>query len=79
MNIFVLNGSPKGKRSNTFKITTAFLDGLSSKQHNINIVNISEKDIQHCRGCFAFPFITLACLRKLRLFLTECCLQIYRI
>ena len=54
MNILVLNGRPKGERSNTLKITKAFLDGVSSKQsHNINIVNISEKDVQHCRGCFA--------------------------
>jgi multimeric flavodoxin WrbA len=53
MNILVLNGSPKGERSNNLKITRAFLDGMCSKQrHNINIVNISEKDIQHCRGCF---------------------------
>ncbi|HHX25021.1 MAG TPA: NAD(P)H dehydrogenase [Thermoanaerobacterales bacterium] len=53
MNILVINGSPKGEKSNTLKITRAFLDGMCSKQrHNINIVNISEKDIQHCRGCF---------------------------
>lgn len=53
MNILVLNGSPKGEKSNTLKITKAFLEGLCSKQyHNVNMVNISEKDIQHCRGCF---------------------------
>lgn len=53
MNILVLNGSPKGERSNTLKIARAFLDGMCSKQrHNINLVNISEKDIQHCQGCF---------------------------
>ena len=51
MNILVLNGSPKGEKSNTLKITKAFLEGLCSKQyHNVNMVNISEKDIQHCRG-----------------------------
>ncbi len=50
MNILVLNGSPKGEKSNTLKITKAFLEGLCSKQyHNVNMVNISEKDI---RGCF---------------------------
>jgi len=53
MNILVLNGSPKGERSNTFKITAAFLEGMCIKQrHNVNIVNINEKNIQHCRGCF---------------------------
>lgn len=54
MNIFVLNGSPKGAQSNTFKITTAFIEGVNSKQnHNINVVNISKMNIEHCHGCFA--------------------------
>lgn len=54
MNIFVLNGSPKGERSNTFKVTTVFLDGLNiTKEHTIEIVNISKAKIDHCHGCFA--------------------------
>ena len=54
MNIFVLNGSPKGESSNTLKVTTAFLDGLNiNKEHNIEIVNISKAKIDHCHGCFA--------------------------
>ncbi|WP_213950961.1 flavodoxin family protein [Tepidanaerobacter syntrophicus] len=53
MNILVLNGSPKGERSNTLKITKAFLKGLCSKQrHNIDIVEIKTKNIEPCRGCF---------------------------
>ncbi|WP_051624247.1 NAD(P)H-dependent oxidoreductase [Clostridium akagii] len=53
MNILVLNGSPKGEGSNSLKITTAFLDGLNSiKEHNIEIINISKKNIDHCHGCF---------------------------
>lgn len=54
MNVFVLNGSPKGESSNTFKVTTAFLDGLNNiGEHNIEIINISKAKIDHCHGCFA--------------------------
>ena len=54
MNILVLNGSPKGERSNTFKVTTAFLGGLSEKQRNQeDCIDISKADINHCLGCYA--------------------------
>ena len=53
MNILVLNGSPKGKKSNTFKVTNAFLEGINTSPENItNIVNISERKIEHCLGCY---------------------------
>jgi len=54
MNILVLNGSPKSKNSNTFQITTAFLDGINSNQSNsVELVDISKSDIGHCLGCYA--------------------------
>lgn len=54
MEVLVLNGSPKEEKSNTFRITRAFLEGLEeSRNCNVHIVNISEKNIEHCRGCFA--------------------------
>ncbi len=54
MNILVLNGSPKGERSNTFKITSAFLEGLNSHHGNhTDIIHISKYDISHCLGCYA--------------------------
>lgn len=53
MNILVLNGSPRGERSNTFKITNTFLNGMNQKsKNNVDIINISKMDIQHCSGCF---------------------------
>ena len=53
MNILVLNGSPRGTRSNTFKVTNAFLEGVNSSSENIvNLVHITKKKIEHCLGCF---------------------------
>jgi hypothetical protein len=52
MKILVLNGSPK-KKSDTFRLTDAFLKGLNKdNEHEVNIVNVIDKDISPCRGCF---------------------------
>lgn len=52
MKILVLNGSPK-KQSDTFKMTEAFLKGLNKNGENeINTVNVIDKKIGPCRGCF---------------------------
>ena len=40
MNILLINGSPKGKSSNTYKLATAFIDGI--KRNNCNELNIEE-------------------------------------
>ncbi|MCC8157722.1 MAG: flavodoxin family protein [Phascolarctobacterium sp.] len=59
MNVLVLNGSPKGKRSNTYQLTSAFLEGISQKtkeqgntapeilELDINLLNVNP-----CQGCF---------------------------
>jgi multimeric flavodoxin WrbA len=53
MNILVLNGSPKGERSNTLKLTLAFIDGMAAVQnHTVDTVTVSQKTINPCRGCF---------------------------
>ena len=58
MKVLVLNGSPKEK-SDTFRLTEAFLRGMNRKQENeVHIVNVIEKKIAPCRGCFG-------CWRKL--------------
>ena len=52
MKILVLNGSPKQK-SDTFRMADAFLKGLNRSQENeVHIVNVIEKNIAPCRGCF---------------------------
>ena len=52
MKILVLNGSPKEK-SDTFRMTERFLQGLNpAGEHAITVVNVIEKQIAPCRGCF---------------------------
>ena len=53
MKILVLNGSPK-KKSDTFRLTDAFLKGLNrGGEHEVHIVNVIDKEIAPCRGCFS--------------------------
>ena len=53
MKILVLNGSPK-KKSDTFRLTEAFLRGMNKNQeHEVSVINVIEKTIAPCRGCFA--------------------------
>ena len=52
MKVLVLNGSPK-KQSDTFRMTERFLKGLDSAgEHEITVVNVIEKNIAPCKGCF---------------------------
>ena len=54
MNILVLNGSPKGERSNTLKLAKAFLEGFTQTQSaDTEIVDIYKLNIRECLGCFA--------------------------
>ena len=46
--VLVINGSPKGKTSNTFKLTETFLDGLQQADNldlNIEIVDVNNLDL----------------------------------
>lgn len=52
MKILVLNGSPKVK-SDTMVLTNAFLRGIKkSGEHEITIIDVINKKIAPCRGCF---------------------------
>ena len=52
MKVLVLNGSPK-KKSDTFRLTEAFLRGMNRKEaQEVHVVNVIEKNIGPCRGCF---------------------------
>ena len=53
MNILVINGSPKGKRSNTVKLTEAFLAGLNHNSDNeVRRLDVCQMNIGSCKGCF---------------------------
>ncbi len=52
MKILVLNGSPK-KKSDTFRLTDAFLKGLNRRgEHEVRVVDVIDRKIAPCRGCF---------------------------
>ncbi len=55
MNILVINGSPKGKNSNTYRLTSAFLSGMreSSEAVEIREMTVNRLNIRPCLGCFS--------------------------
>jgi multimeric flavodoxin WrbA len=53
LNILVINGSPKGEKSNTLRLTGAFIGGISrAGNHPVETIAVSQKNIEPCRGCF---------------------------
>ncbi len=51
MKVLVLNGSPKGEKSDTLHITSAFLDGMNDVLKNeITYLNVNSKHIEYCLG-----------------------------
>lgn len=51
MEVLVINGSPKGEKSNSFKLTQAFLEGLN--ESDVRIAHLSQLKISNCQGCFS--------------------------
>ena len=50
MNILVLNGSPRPK-GNTRQMVDAFTEGATSAGHQVNVVNVCQKNIKGCIAC----------------------------
>ena len=56
--ILLINGSPKGRQSNTYRLATSFVEGLrdalsrQGKESELEEVEVSSLDIRPCRGCF---------------------------
>ena len=54
MKILVLNGSPKGEKSDTLHITRAFLDGMNEAEpQEVHTVHVIDRHIEYCTGCFS--------------------------
>lgn len=60
MKILAINGSPKGNRSNTWRLTCAFLEGITIQEENggaqapeIETLNIGSLNLKPCLGCFS--------------------------
>jgi multimeric flavodoxin WrbA/putative sterol carrier protein len=50
MKILVINGSPKGKASNSLEVTRAFLEGIGDNE--IKEIPVSRLKLSPCKGCF---------------------------
>lgn len=59
MKVLVINGSPKGNRSNTYKLTKAFLAGMRENIQaaggtlEVEELSVNQLDIHPCLGCFS--------------------------
>ncbi len=54
MGILIINGSPKGAKSNTYRLTAAFVEGMNRvSRQEIREVTVSHLDIKPCIGCFS--------------------------
>ncbi len=54
MKILVLNGSPKRDKSDTLRITRAFLDGMEeAAPQQIRILHAIDQRVAYCTGCFS--------------------------
>ena len=57
MKILVFNGSPKKERSDTMRITRAFLGGMNeAAPQEVQRINVADMHIEFCRGCFACKY-----------------------
>lgn len=51
MKIVIINGSPKGKESNTNMMVKAFLQGAEAAGAETVNIFLAHKDIKYCKGC----------------------------
>ena len=53
MNVLLINGSPKGEKSNSLQLAQAFVRGIGEeKQVQLDKVTLSSLQVGACKGCF---------------------------
>nr|WP_314460956.1 NAD(P)H-dependent oxidoreductase [uncultured Clostridium sp.] len=53
MNVLIINGSPKGTKSNSLRLTEAFIEGMKETSPvHAETLTVSQLDIKPCAGCF---------------------------
>jgi hypothetical protein len=52
MKILAINGSPRGRNSNTDRILLPFLEGTGEAGAETEVVYLNDKKINYCTGCF---------------------------
>lgn len=55
MKVLILNGSPRGPKSNTYRMALAFTDGIRAElgvSADIRTIDVYTAHIEDCRGCF---------------------------
>ncbi|MEW6440414.1 MAG: flavodoxin family protein [bacterium] len=53
MNILAINGSPRGRRSNTDKILQPFLQGAAQGGAAVDTLYVKDLEIHPCQGCYS--------------------------
>lgn len=55
MKVLLINGSPKGERSNTWRLTSAFLEGMRDGGGPLETreLTVCRMDVRPCLGCFS--------------------------
>ena len=54
MKVLLINGSPRGDKSNSLKLSSSFIEGLKEKENiELSKINLIEKNIRQCLGCFS--------------------------
>lgn len=54
MNVLIINGSPRGEKSNSLRLSKAFAQGAldAAGEGQLKVLDVSSLRIESCRGCF---------------------------
>jgi len=58
MKVTIVNGSPKGEKSATYKMIEPLMEVANSKGYEVNYIELAGKNIHHCTGCYSCWFQT---------------------